>query len=161
MPRIPVSSATQYSRFVCPQFLAPRVLARYSSGSPTPASKPANTFNKTGEREDSDPKNINIRTDEYSKSGGDDIVAEQAIAAFESSKDTDPFSQKERAGKGNIINPLEVSPADPEASKIVEEKVVEKNVEGKKAKSGKGITKKAKKVERVEIDFDKIKMRGR
>jgi hypothetical protein len=59
---------------------APRL--QYSSGSPTPGSKPDDFFNKTGQREASDPALINMRSDEYSKSGGDDIVAEQTIASF-------------------------------------------------------------------------------
>ncbi|KAF1953465.1 hypothetical protein CC80DRAFT_551507 [Byssothecium circinans] len=120
-------------------------------------------FNKTGEKESSDAQRIRVRSDEYSKSGGDDVVAEQEEAAFaQNAKDTDPSSQKALAGKGNMVNPLEVSPATPEVSRVMEEKVVEKNVEREPGvKSGKGVTKKAKVVKTVEIDFDKIKMRGR
>lgn len=61
-----------------------RILPRrhYSSGSPTPTSKPDDYFNKTGEKVAPDPALINMRSDEYSKSGGDDIVAEQVVASF-------------------------------------------------------------------------------
>lgn len=54
----------------------------YSSGSPAASTKPYDYFNKTGRREASDPIAINMRSDEYSKSGGDDIVADQVIASF-------------------------------------------------------------------------------
>lgn len=81
------------------------------------------------------------------------------------------------------MNPLEVSPASPEVSRYFEETVrclfltvaclpwllicvqyVEKNVERKPGvHSGPGISRKAKKVEKLEMDFDlsKIKMKGR
>ncbi|KAF2680451.1 hypothetical protein K458DRAFT_434296 [Lentithecium fluviatile CBS 122367] len=143
--------------------LRSQVHARYSSGSPTPSSVPDNHFTKTGERAESDPVKINMRSDEYSKSGGDDMVAEQEIASFGNSADTDPLSQKTQAGKGNAINPLEISPANPEVSRVVSTEYVEKNVERSPdgVRSGQGISKKAKKVEKVEIDMSKIKMRGR
>jgi hypothetical protein len=54
----------------------------YSSGSPNTSVHPDNWFNRTGEKEASDPTQIHMRSDEYSKSGGDDIVAEQVVASF-------------------------------------------------------------------------------
>merc|ERR1712007_136954 len=126
----------------------------YSSGSPTASSKPYDYFNKTGHKEASDPCLINIRTDEYSKSGGDDIVAEQVIASFKNKFATDPFVEKEIAGRGNVINPLELSPASPEMSEILDEQIVEKNIERDPSmKTGYGVTRKSKRVERTELDF--------
>lgn len=90
----------------------------YSSGSPSPSKVPDNHFIKTGEREDSDPAKINLRSNEYSQSGGDDMVAEQQQASF--SKDADSGSSKTKAGKGNVVNPLDFSPATPELSRHAE-----------------------------------------
>jgi hypothetical protein len=39
------------------------------------------------------------------------------------SRDTNPQSSKTAAGKGNVVNPLEISPATPELSKHFEELV--------------------------------------
>ncbi|PSN72465.1 hypothetical protein BS50DRAFT_583999 [Corynespora cassiicola Philippines] len=81
-------------------------------------------FVKTGEKGPSDPTQINVRKTEYSQSGGDDIVADNAIAAFEGAS-TDPGVEKELAGRGNTVNPLEASPATPELSSAVEEPSVQ------------------------------------
>lgn len=35
---------------------------------------------------------------------------------------TDPTYMREIAGRGNVVNPLDFSPADPELSKILEDK---------------------------------------
>ncbi|KAF2101982.1 hypothetical protein NA57DRAFT_73422 [Rhizodiscina lignyota] len=91
---------------------------------------------------------INVVKDEYSKTGGDHVVAEQKIASYHPG-DTKPESQMATAGKGNIVNPLEVSPANPEASKWREEIDVEKGVE-KTTISQKGSPKKHAPVERYE-----------
>ncbi len=48
------------------------------------------------------------------------MVAEQGRASFDHSSDTNPASQKLTAGKGNVVNPLELSPATPELSYSVE-----------------------------------------
>lgn len=67
---------------------------------------------------------------------------------------TDPAYEKILAGRGNKINPLEVSPASPELSRILEEQIVEKNIErDPNARTGPGVTRKTKRVERTEIDF--------
>lgn len=58
--------------------------------------------------------------DEYSKSGGDDLVARQTFASYDK-QHTTPESSKDRAGKGNDTNPLEVSPASQEVSFHFEE----------------------------------------
>lgn len=63
---------------------------------------------------------INILRDEYSKTGGDQVVAEQKIASFHPG-DTKPESEMETAGKGIKINPLEISPANKEISKFSSE----------------------------------------
>ncbi|KAF2652644.1 hypothetical protein K491DRAFT_718782 [Lophiostoma macrostomum CBS 122681] len=131
----------------------------YSSGSPSNSNPgvPANHFIKTGEKEP-DPAKIDLRSDEYSQSGGDDVVAEQAIASFERSSDTSPQLAKTSAGKGNVVNPLEISPATPELSRSFEETIVMKNVEREPnaAMSGQGITKKSLKVEKKGIVLDKL-----
>lgn len=73
---------------------------------------------------------VNVFRDEYSKSGGDDLVAEQASASY-NPKDTNPQSEMQTAGVGNKINPLETSPANLEASRTRDENegYPEKNVE--------------------------------
>ena len=63
-----------------------------------------------------DRNSINTDASEYSKSGTDDAAAHQNEAAFDPSQ-TDPQEQKDTAGKGNDVNPLEVSPANPDVSK--------------------------------------------
>ena len=63
---------------------------------------------------------INVSRDEYSKTGGDHIVAEQVVASF-SPNDTKPEIQLEIAGRGVKANPLEISPANTEASKYAPE----------------------------------------
>ncbi|KAL1596312.1 hypothetical protein SLS60_008957 [Paraconiothyrium brasiliense] len=128
----------------------------YSSGSPSPSNVPANHFIKTGEREASDPTAVNLRRDEYSQSGGDDMVAEQSQASFSKNADS-PVDSKETAGKGNVVNPLDFSPATPELSEHTEA-WVEKGVEWTEGmRTGKGVTRKSKTVVKSEIDFDTVK----
>lgn len=62
--------------------LAPQIQARYSSGSPTKTDIPADHFIKTGEKPQ-DPADKVGRSDEYSQSGGDDMVAQQGGASFD------------------------------------------------------------------------------
>ncbi|KAL9113834.1 MAG: hypothetical protein Q9227_001968 [Pyrenula ochraceoflavens] len=62
-----------------------------------------------------DRNSINTEASEYSKSGSDNGAAHQNEAAFDPTK-TDPQEMKEKAGEGNDVNPLEVSPANPEVS---------------------------------------------
>jgi hypothetical protein len=66
-----------------PRVLSTRILPqlRKSSGSPTAGNKPPDHFTKTGEKED-DPAKINSRSNEYSQSGGDEMVAAQESASF-------------------------------------------------------------------------------
>lgn len=65
----------------------PRVLStriphiRHSSGSPTAGAAPPDQFTKTGEKEE-DPTKVNMRSNEYSQSGGDEMVAAQSGASF-------------------------------------------------------------------------------
>ncbi|KAF2744963.1 hypothetical protein M011DRAFT_469988 [Sporormia fimetaria CBS 119925] len=93
-----------------------------------------------------------MRSDEYSKSGGDDIVAEQR-SSFTSIY-TDPIMEREVAGRGYVINPLDVSPASPEWSMIVEEQIVEKNADRRPGdRTGYGVTRKTKMVEKNDLDF--------
>lgn len=100
-------------------------------------------------------------SDENSKSGGDDVVAEQEIASFGASQETDPALQRERAGKGNVINPLEVSPANPEVSRTVVEERVESERLVKREVSKKGMPVKGKKVSDLQPGIRDAKPRGR
>ncbi|PVH95526.1 hypothetical protein DM02DRAFT_675456 [Periconia macrospinosa] len=130
----------------------------YSSGSPSAATSASQEkFTKTGERvSSSDPMHISLRSEEYSQSGGDDMVAAQTDASY--SRDANPASTKATAGKGNAVNPLEASPATPELSKRVDEIHVEKGVDrADGTKSGLGKTRKSKRVERTQLDFDTSK----
>lgn len=67
-----------------PRILSSRALPqiRKSSGSPTAGNKSPEHFIKTGEKED-DPAKVNLRSNEYSQSGGDEMVAEQESASFQ------------------------------------------------------------------------------
>lgn len=60
---------------------------RYSSGSPTKTTTPADHFIKTGEKP-ADPADQVSRSYEYSQSGGDDMVAQQSGASFDVRYDT-------------------------------------------------------------------------
>ncbi|KAJ4375973.1 hypothetical protein N0V83_001253 [Neocucurbitaria cava] len=161
MFRIPAAVGASSSRVLCggarvrvnvvPQTLSTK---KYSSQSPTGKNKnPPEHFNKTGEKEQ-DPVDVVMGSREYSQSGGDDVVAQQDSASFKNSKDTDPASQKDTAGKGNVVNPLELSPASPELSKYFDETDVSKSADREPgAKTGQGISRKAKVVEKNKIDF--------
>ena len=121
------TSTMYHLRTALPRVRTPRILStrllpqiRHSSGSPTTGNNPPDHFTKTGEKEQ-DPAKVISRSYEYSQSGGDDMVAGQGSASY--SRDTDPASQKETAGKGNAVNPLELSPASPDLSKAFDNKV--------------------------------------
>ncbi|OAK94046.1 hypothetical protein IQ06DRAFT_298771 [Phaeosphaeriaceae sp. SRC1lsM3a] len=138
-----------------PRVLSSRTLlqARKSSGSPTAGNKPPEHFIKTGEKED-DPAKVNSRSNEYSQSGGDEMVAAQESASFQSLGGNDPAISKEAAGKGNKVNPLEFSPATPDLSKTLEDKDVSQSKERDASQhTGQGISRKAKKVPKTSLDF--------
>lgn len=59
---------------------------------------------------------MDTQSNEYSKSGTDTDAAEQNHVAFDSSSPNDPEEAKKQAGKGNEVNPLDASPANPELS---------------------------------------------
>lgn len=110
--------STSISLARMPRALSPRLLSqiRYSSGSPKAGSRSPDHFVKTGEKE-LDPAKVHSRSNEYSQSGGYEMVAGQETASF--SRDTDLDLQKEMAGKGNAVNPLGFSPATPGLSKAL------------------------------------------
>lgn len=93
---------------------------------------------------------IDVTRDEYSKSGGDDAVAEQKIASYHP-EDVQPQSSMHTAGKGVVVNPLEMSPANLEASKYPNENNghPERSAE-KTGKSKHGSPTKAKEVDQYE-----------
>ncbi|KAF2631355.1 hypothetical protein BU25DRAFT_407021 [Macroventuria anomochaeta] len=129
------------------------IQSRYSSGSPTKTNVPADHFIKTGEKPQ-DPADKVGRSDEYSQSGGDDMVAQQSGASFDGTTDNDIEVQKERAGKGNVVNPLEFSPATSELSSIISEEYTSKSEERKPGDvSGQSSGRKMKTVKKTEIDF--------
>ncbi|KAJ9660519.1 hypothetical protein H2198_002455 [Neophaeococcomyces mojaviensis] len=63
-----------------------------------------------------DREKIDRQSNEYAKSGTDDASAEQMDAAFDPNKSNDPDETRKEAGKGNEVNPLDASPANPEIS---------------------------------------------
>jgi hypothetical protein len=67
-----------------------------------------------------DREKLNPKADEYSQSGSDDSAAAQESAAF--NRISDPEEAKEEAGKGNSVNPLDASPANPDISQPTAEK---------------------------------------
>jgi hypothetical protein len=113
---------------------APKTSHQLSSHSTVPAANLAKKAERT---------TITVLSDEYSKTGGDHIVAEQTRASYDANE-TDPEALKEIAGKGVNVNPLEVSPANIEVSKYTVEKDehseagVEKTVTSKRASPMKG-----------------------
>lgn len=62
-----------------------------------------------------DREKINTDANEYAKSGTDDTAAKNEEAAFDPNI-TSPEGAKEKAGEGNEENPLDMSPANKEAS---------------------------------------------
>jgi hypothetical protein len=97
---------------------------------------------------------MDTSSSEYSISGSDDAVSHESKASY--GGDTSPETQKEKAGKGNIVNPLEVSPANREVSKHRDKNEVEKGAE-KTGDSGKRSPKKGKGFEYI---YDKDKNKG-
>ena len=67
-----------------------------------------------------DREKLNPTADEYSQSASDDSTAKNESAAF--SRISDPQDAKEEAGKGNEVNPLDASPANPDISQPTAEK---------------------------------------
>lgn len=66
----------------------------------------------------------------------------------------DVQTEKARAGKGNVVNPLELSPATSELSRIVSEEYTSKSEERQPgAVSGQSSGRKTKTVRKTEIDF--------
>lgn len=58
-----------------------------------------------------DREKIEPSADEYAQSGSDSTAAANESAAF--SRTSDPQEAKKEAGKGNEVNPLDASPANP------------------------------------------------
>jgi hypothetical protein len=67
-----------------------------------------------------DREKINTDANEYAKSGTDDTTAGNEEAAFDTNH-PDPQEAKRKAGEGNDVNPLDVSPANPEISQPTRE----------------------------------------
>ncbi|KAF3052064.1 hypothetical protein E8E11_007185 [Didymella keratinophila] len=120
-------STAQWSTRLKPQSCLP-TQPRHSSGSPTKTNVPADHFIKTGEKPQ-DPADKGTT--------GNDIQ-----------------TQKDRAGKGNVVNPLELSPATSELSSIISEEYTSKSEERQPgAVSGQSSGRKTKTVKKTEIDF--------
>ena len=111
----------------------------------------ADHFIKTGEKPQ-DPYDQISRSYEYSQSGGDDMVAQQGGASFDGDQSIE--ASKARAGKGNVVNPLELSPATGELSKIMSEEFTSKSEDRKPGDvSGHHSGRKTQTVRKTEIDF--------
>lgn len=67
-----------------------------------------------------DRHKIDTGANEYAKSGTDDTAAQNESAAFNPNI-TDPQEAKKEAGKGNEVNPLDASPANPDLGKPTNE----------------------------------------
>lgn len=63
-----------------------------------------------------DREKMDTQANEYSKSGTDAASAEQEYTAFDPNSPNDPDEARKEAGKGNDVNPLDQSPANPELS---------------------------------------------
>lgn len=60
-----------------------------------------------------DREKIDRQSNEYSKSGTEEETAAQDKAAFDPNSSNDPEEAMKEAGKGNDVNPLDASPANP------------------------------------------------
>lgn len=108
-------------------------------------SRPFSTPSPSRKSTDSDTKSslldreaINTESNEYSKTGSDDGAASQEDPAFNPAK-TDPEEELGSIGPGKDgLDPLEVSPANPDVSQPMDEKEggAEKGEERKKASGG-------------------------
>lgn len=63
-----------------------------------------------------DREKMDTQANEYSKSGTDTETAKNHDAAFNPNSPNDPDEARKQAGKGNEVNPLDQSPANPELS---------------------------------------------
>lgn len=75
-------SSVQFASHPIRSISRTHISARHSSGSPTKTHILDDHFTKTGERPQ-DTRDTNIRSSEYSQSGGDDMVAQQGGASFD------------------------------------------------------------------------------
>lgn len=93
-----------------------------STSPPRPAEKDQDPERHPNPHRDAqeDRTQINPDSNEYSKSGTNDTAAGNDEAAFNPNI-TDPQAAKKKAGKGNRVNPLDASPANPEISKGTKE----------------------------------------
>lgn len=85
--------------------------APFSSSARHASSRPSSQRDAQLDREKMD-----TQPNEYSKSGTDADSAAQEHAAFNPNSSTDPDEARKEAGKGNEVNPLDQSPANPELS---------------------------------------------
>ena len=63
-----------------------------------------------------DREKMDTQPNETAKSGTDAGAAENESAAFDGKGSSDPETARQEAGKGNEVNPLDASPANPELS---------------------------------------------
>ncbi|KAK5083894.1 hypothetical protein LTR05_006401 [Lithohypha guttulata] len=83
-----------------------------------------------------DREKIDRQSDEYSKSGTEEETAAQDHAAFDPNSSNDPEEAMKEAGKGNDVNPLDASPANPGLSSGTSE--VSGGADKKKSEGGGG-----------------------
>lgn len=82
------------------------------------------------------------------------VCVTASLTLVQSTTGNDIQTQKDRAGKGNVVNPLELSPATSELSSIMSEEYTSKSEERKPGDvSGHYSGRKAKTVRKTEIDF--------
>ena len=102
--------------------------------------------------------NIDRQSDETSKSGTDDAVAQQATA-FDPSKSNDPGKAREIASReSEWSNPLDASPANTDMSKGSDE--VEGRSKKKRAVKGKSMDRNQSRVKEFEAGFEKKVVAG-
>lgn len=94
--------------------------ATYTSPSQIPTTKSktdediAAKKNAQAGNADADPTRIDRQSQEYGLSGTDDAVAQDDQVSFQ--RGSDPEASRVAAGRNNDNNPLQVSPANPDAS---------------------------------------------
>ena len=95
-------------------FYSARLPARYASSG---SQAQSGTHNDNPQREaQEDREKMDTQSNEYAKSGTDTATAGQDEAAFDPNHSNDPEEEMNTAGKGNDVNPLNASPANPDIS---------------------------------------------
>ena len=138
------------ARIPPPRAIITRSQYRSLFRTPILGKEPATSTSDPNFKPNLDRHTLKPESDEYSKTGGDHAAAAQKSASFDP-KNLDVEGEKDIAGKGVDVNPLDVSPANREVSqaRAEDEGMPESGVERTSA-SRRGGAKKGKEVRQYE-----------